>query len=570
MMAVPQWWRAIGGPYAVSRWSAIFTVVLLIPSAIWTAAYSSVTVGGAIVVEAIAAVVALLFLWLAHVTWLSPRRFDGGHRTLLALATYFGIGLVRLFVMYATRATFDIDQPWSPWQSLATGGVFSVVILSIVAIVVDAIRSHAEAMAALRQADESLSHARQLDLATAEQLQRSYVEEVLREVRSGIARLSAGNDSRALAGGLQEIADTVVREGSHSLSRGDVVSEAVAAPRGNVRLLDVARQIRPAAPMLGPIGFEALVFTAVLRDLGGTIAVVNAFLGTSVLIAGNLVLRALARRFWPAHGRLLALAAAYLVVGLGAVVSVGAAVTVLDGQTPALWVGAISYTVFMLFFSAISSLRRGQQEIEGALTESIGYQAAELARVRSLVADQQARLAHLLHGGLQAELTAAALTVSNQWVSGGRATDPQEVIHRLLAEIDRQHQEMDSTPPVLEVEDLFETWRLAMDLEVEFDQAASAQLSEDAELRARVIDVLSEALTNVVRHGDERRAWVTVSLENDRTILLMVRNPGRLTDSSPGLGSEEMTERCAEWSRTQERSDVVLRASFESAARTVG
>lgn len=570
MRATPSWWRAIGGPSAISRWSAVFTAGFIIPSGVWTAMYSSLDVRTALLVELIAAAIALPFLLLAHATWLSPRRAGERYRTPIALLTFFAVGLVRLFVMFGMRAAMGIDQPWSPWQALITGGVYSVVVLSVVAVAVDAARSHARLMADMRQAEETLARARQLDADEAEALQRAFAEGVLREVRSGIERLAERGDRVAMAEDLRTMSEELVRAGSHSLRDGEVVSRAVAAPRSRVRLADIVRDVRPAAPVLGPIGFEALVFTAVLRDLGSTIAIVNAVVATLALIGCNLILQRISRHHWPYRWRFLTLAAVNLAIGLlvGMCV-VGILVAGLGEQAPALWVGSVTYAVFMLFFSLVSSLRREQRHMERALAASLADQAEELARVRQLVADQRARLAHLMHGGLQAELTASALALSREWGTLESQQAPKDVVTQLLAEIDRQQEAMDTTPPALDLQDLFDTWHLAMDLELDCDPEASGILSEDAERRIRVIDVLSEALTNVVRHGDARRAWVTIRAEGDQTILLMVRNPGRLTESSLGLGSEEMTERCVEWSRTQQEAMVVLRASFGSAVRTV-
>ena len=202
--------------------------------------------------------------------------------------------------------------------------------------------------------------------------------------------------------------------------------------------------------------------------------------------------------------------------------------------------------------------------MERALAASLADQAEELGRVRQLVADQRARLAHLMHGGLQAELTASALTLSREWGNSEQQQAPERVVAELLAEIDRQQVAMDSVQPALDLEEVIDTWRLAMDLVVDCGAEVTDRLFEDAELGARVTDVLSEALTNVVRHGDERRARVVLVGDGDRTIQLTVRNRGNLSENPSGLGSEEMDERCVQWSRAQDGPDVVLMAWLAS------
>lgn len=563
-MAAPSWWRAIGGPSAISRWSAVFTAGFIIPSGVWTAAYSSLDVGTALLVELIAAAIALPFLWLAHATWLSPRRAGDQYRTPIALLTFFAVGLVRLFVMFGTRAAMGIDQPWSPWQALITGGVYSVVVLSVVAIVVDAARSHAELMADMRQAEQTLARARQLDADEAEALQRAFAEEVLREVRSGIERLADRGDRVAMAEDLRTMSEELVRAGSHSLRDGEVVSRAVTAPRSRVRLADIVRDVRPAAPVLGPVGFEALVFTAVLRDLGPTIAILNAVVATLAFIGCNVILQRVSRRHWPRRWRFLTLAALNLAIGLlVGVLVVSILVVVLGERAPALWVGSVTYAVFMLFFSLVSSLRREQRHMERALAASLADQAEELARVRQLVSDQRARLAHLMHGGLQAELTASALTLSREWGSAESRRSPEDVVAELLAEVDRQQGALDTMQPALELNDVLDAWSLAMDIDVDCSEAATDLMEHDAELRGRTIDVISEALTNVVRHGDARQATVQVVQTTDGNLQVTVRNPGRLGQGRAGLGSQELAERSAQWSRVQEGPDVVLLVRLE-------
>ena len=564
-MAAPSWWRAIGGPSAISRWSAVFTAGFIIPSGVWTAAYSSLDLWTALLVEVAAAAIALPFLWLAYTTWLSPRRAGARHRTLIALLTFFAVGLIRLFAMFGTRSALDIEQPWSPWQALITGGVYSVAVLSVVAIVVDAVRSHAELMADMRQAEETLARARQLDAGEAEALQRAFVEEVLREVRTEIGRLAERRDGVAMAEELRSISDELVRAGSHSLRDGEVVSRAVAAPRSRMRLAEVVHEVRPAAPVLGPIGFEALVFTAVMRDLGPTIAIVNAVVATLAFIGCNLILQRLSQHHWPRRWRFLTLAAINLAIGLlvGLLV-VSVLVVVMGERAPALWVGSVTYAVFMLLFSLASSLRREQRHMERALAASLADQAEELARVRQLVSDQRARLAHLMHGGLQAELTASALTLSREWGSAESRRSPEDVVTELLAEVDRQQGALDTMQPALELNDVLDAWSLAMDIDVDCSEAATDLMEHDAELRGRTIDVISEALTNVVRHGHARQATVQVVQTTDGDLQVTVRNPGSLGQGRAGLGSQELAERSAQWSRVQEGPDVVLLVRLES------
>jgi len=100
MSPAPAWWRALGGPWCISVWSGIVGGAFVIPSAIWTTVYSPLTFAEAALAEVLAAAVSILFLWLAHAWWLSPRKADQPHRAVIAVSTFAVVGLVRLMALF--------------------------------------------------------------------------------------------------------------------------------------------------------------------------------------------------------------------------------------------------------------------------------------------------------------------------------------------------------------------------------------------------------------------------------------------------------------------------------------
>lgn len=557
MRTAPAWWRALGGPWCVSIWSGIVGVAFVIPSAIWTAIYSPLSLWESAVGEIAAAVVSLLVLWWAHAWWLSPSRAGQRHRSLLAVATFALVGLVRLAMLYAAREALGIEHPWSPTQALITGGVYSVAMLSIVAIVVDSLRRHALTMAELEQARESLAQANTVEADDVEVLQRRYVEGLLEQVSDAVRALRSVDDGQRVAQEIQSASDRIVRAGSHSLHDGVVVDEALTAPSRPVRLGKVLAGVRPAAPILGPIAFEALVFTAAARDFGLPFALVNFVLASAVLAAGCLVLTSVAKRHWPRKGRLPLLLASYLVIGLIATVAGQLAITLLDEFQP-LWTGGISFALFMVVVSIGPSMRRAQVESESELASAVSDLAVELVRVRSLAEEQRRQYAHLMHGGVQAEMTAAALAISR----AAEAGEPTEAIlaraDELVALLEQQRESLDAEGTREALADVIDTWRLALDIEVSIDSQAEALMSSDADLARRVVDVVSEGLTNAVRHASARTVTVWVSARSMTGVEVEVSHPGVLTPGSRGQGSEVLDEACDEWSRTESEGNVRL------------
>ncbi|MFZ8910380.1 MAG: hypothetical protein ACO20A_06970, partial [Candidatus Nanopelagicales bacterium] len=444
MRAAPEWWRALGGKWCVSIWSGIVGAGFVIPSTIWTTLHSPLTLAEAASAEATAAVISLLFLWWAHSWWLSPSRAGMRHRSWLAVLTFAAIGLIRLAVLFAVRGGLGIDQPWSPLGSLVTGGVYSIVMLSLVAVVVDSVRQHALTMGELEQARESIARATAVEAADVEALQRRYVEGLLEQVSDAVRALRSVDDGQRVAQEIQSASDRIVRAGSHSLHDGVAVDEALAAPRRPVRLGQVLAGVRPSAPVLGAIAFECLVFTAMARDFGVQIAFLIFAMSIPLAAAGSLVLGAIAKRHWPRRGRLPLLFACYLVVGAAATATVEL-VLLWMGEPQVLWIGAFSFALFMTVLSIAPSMRRAQIESESELATAVSDLAIELVRVRSLAEEQRRHYAHLMHGGVQAEMTAAALAISRAAEKG----EPTDAIlaraDELVALLQQQRDDLDST-----------------------------------------------------------------------------------------------------------------------------
>ena len=561
MRPAPAWWRALSGPWVISIWSGVVGVLFILPSALWTATYANVGVGTAVLVEAVAAVVALGMLWLAHVLWLSPTRAGTAYRPWLALGTFALVGLVRLAVMFGFRAAMDIAQPWTPIEALVTGGLYSIILLTLVAVLVDAVRRHTLAMAELEQAKETLARATETEAAQVEELQKTFAEQVLQQVQDAVTELRHGDDPRQLAASIQEMSDRLVRAGSHDLQAGVVVESALAAPRPRVRLGRVLSGVRPGAPVLGAVAYEAMVFTAAWRDLGLTLAVVNVVLGTATLVVGNLSLGAVARRSWPSRGRLPLLFLSYLVVGLAAVVVVQSAAA-LFGESRPVWVGGASYAVFMTLAAIIPSMRAQQSRVEVDLAQSVAALAEELSRVRSLALGQRVNLAHLMHGGVQAELTAGALAISRSVERGDPPDAVDARMSELVSTLNRAIAGLDESLARESLDDVLGAWRMALDLDVRVDDAAAKAMDNDPDLQERVIDVVSEALTNAVRHAAARRVTLDVAALPPDRISLDVRHQGSLALGASGQGGATLSDRCETWSLTSSGDTVRLVAEI--------
>jgi hypothetical protein len=273
----------------------------------------------------------------------------------------------------------------------------------------------------------------------------------------------------------------------------------------------------------------------------------------------------MARRRWPSRGRLLLLFGAYLVIGLVATLVVQGVLLAL-GEFRPLWTGGFAFALFMLLASILPSMRRMQADAERALADSVAQLTVALGRVRSLAAEQRRHLAHLMHGGMQAELTAAAVAITRSLERGDSAEVVDARVDELVSLLESQVALMAYATGSQSLDDVIETWSLALDVALSIDDGADALMRQDLDLTARVVDVVSEGLTNAVRHNSVRTVLVDVRGTHPGLIAVDVVNAGRLDRTQHGHGSQVLDERCESWSLTADGDSVRLSARLISRA----
>ena len=254
-----------------------------------------------------------------------------------------------------------------------------------------------------------------------------------------------------------------------------------------------------------------------------------------------------------------------MVFGLIATVAGQRAITWLDEFQP-LWTGGFSFVLFMVVVSIGPSMRWAQVEAESELASAVSDLAVELVRVRSLAEEQRRQYAHLMHGGVQAEMTAAALAISR----AAEAGEPTEAIiaraDELVALLDEQRDRLDSTDATETLAEVIDTWFLALDIDLRSDPQSQALMSADPDLARRVVDVVSEGVTNAVRHGSARSVSVAIGPAGQVGIDVEVCQPGALTPAIRGQGSQVLDRACTHWSRSAEGPEVSLRCRLKTRA----
>jgi len=553
------WWRALGGPDATSWPVLLIPIVIALPTTMLNARVWTMPVGEAVLGQVVGAVFMIATLLVARVSWLRPARLARPRSTLVAI-TFAAASVMRLLGMAGVFVFFDVVEAWPVTVSLISGGVGQAILLCLGSIATNALRSHRRAMTRLDGARGRIAQARSLTIEEVGALQQEVADEVLASARAVIESARHDQDRQRLSDAIQHAALNVVRPASHELHSGDAIAARIRESQRKIRWRSVLSGVRPATPVLGPVIYELLLLGAIWGSYGAEVALLNLVVATPVLILLNLALRRVWRQGMLRRWVIVWLAVAYSFANLVILVVIIGITGVLGFDTADLVVGFGLYPAGMVISGVLVSVVERQDEIEDRLAWAVEEEARAMTQVLRLAEDERRRLAHVMHGQVQAELTAAGAKLSV--IDGGDQESTTDVIDSLLARLDSIDitgaQDRRQT-----LEDLWATWSLAISLDVDVAPEVEALLVADSLLQQRLVVVASEAITNAVRHGVDEGVSIDLSGE-DSQVRIEVRNRGTLQTGSSGLGTVEIEQFADSWSVEQEGNEVVFTAAVRS------
>jgi signal transduction histidine kinase len=183
----------------------------------------------------------------------------------------------------------------------------------------------------------------------------------------------------------------------------------------------------------------------------------------------------------------------------------------------------------------------------------------ELARETSLF-EQQMWLAKrswsfVVHGTVQAALTAAITRLSS-----ANELEPYQ-LKLVLQDLDRAREALTKTPTIevdlaAALSAVVSTWQGICSVSVQITPRAQRALDRDVNARMCVNEIVKETISNAVRHGEAKQAWVEVDRLADESLLIRVRNDGRPVTSEleHGVGTRMLDDLTLEWSLVNNRA----------------
>lgn len=170
----------------------------------------------------------------------------------------------------------------------------------------------------------------------------------------------------------------------------------------------------------------------------------------------------------------------------------------------------------------------------------------------------------ILHGNVQSSLTAALTRLES-------AEKVDAVLLELVMQDLRRAElavESNLTEPVNLANGILElkaVWQGICDVRVNISERAKRALEQRDDSAFCVNEILKEAVSNAVRHGDANEAVVTVDRVTDDILHIEVANNGTVPAKSSenrGIGSDLLNEVCLSWSLETENKLVRLAAEL--------
>jgi two-component sensor histidine kinase len=112
------------------------------------------------------------------------------------------------------------------------------------------------------------------------------------------------------------------------------------------------------------------------------------------------------------------------------------------------------------------------------------------------------------------------------------------------------------------------TWQGVCDVQVDIDSEVKKVVAKDLRLSMCINEILKEAVSNAVRHGDAQTVQISLKLADDGVIDLIIANDGKAPRIGvrKGLGSNLLDELTVSWSLSfdsaTDRTILVARLPF--------
>ena len=551
--ASPRWLREVAGPNALTLpgW-----LLLGIPSVVGGAAMLTGGLGqGPLrgLAWGVGAWLSLGAVWLlARYTWMAGG--SARSRELLIIPTYLLGGAVRAGVIAAATPSVNV-------RATIALSIINITGLSIVlAIVVDRMRTLDLAAGRLDAIKTGLADAQARAMRESAQLRGSAREAILAALRQAVRE---SGDPVALAQGLRDVSNRVVRPMSHDLASPyvDLDAEPFARPRRDFS--SVARAVLdagPIRPLLTTVLYCIFVLPLAFHVHGwpGMFLVMVVTAGCIALLLG--LARLIPWSRLPTTVGIALLVAVLVASGVASIV----VLRLNSGQTGPLAGGAVYAAVFLFLLGGCIAILRGLALRQAQIEESLILEARELSTVvrseQAALRRDRRHLARVLHGVVQPRLVSRALQLQR----AAAPVDVDELEVEIVALLSQETDSLETVDVSRALGDVAEIWADTVAVVVDVPQDVTELLSSYPPCALAISEVACEAINNAVLRGGAHRVAVDVRVERMSVRLTVANDMGAMPKplGPPGMGTEIYGELADHWEITARPGGVEFRADF--------
>lgn len=559
-MNAPGWLLQVGGPNAITRWTWVGSVVANVASAGLTELESPGSVPSEWWLVLLTSVLILgLLMWFVKYTFVPGGRLAGSKRSrpVVAMAAFIGFGIERAVTLTIGASIVGFDERFTFVDRLVFGVAYSIVLGSLIALVVDSARNHRRAMESLAQARQAFESVLEQQKEARSVIDTDFLDQVSARLSAELAKDSlTPTELRGLAVG-------VVRASSHELADAQIdvgVPElGPSAPyreRLSERLAMRARAMRPPSPFAWVAIVETIAFALVAVYESPAVALVHVIVG-GVLTGGGAWL--FTRMYRPTRSGIAnvgVILAGIVVVSLLAVLVTAAMVHIAYPEAAEYPAYVVTFVLVGLGLSMYGATQRLRVEAEIRSADAVRRLSKQVESAMRDVDGHRRRVAKFLHGPVQGILYSAAL----------RGASPEEVneqVGQAFAEF--AESATDDTAEALRArfEKVVESWGQVLDLQVSVDpDAAQRAFSERMRCEA-LIDVVSEGLTNALKHGVGREVVIELQAQDGALTVQVTSRGAGAPRGEGGLGTRVLTDATESWTLATEADHVALTARIE-------
>lgn len=399
-------------------------------------------------------------------------------------------------------------------------------------------------------------HAQELIVNQTQLIQDSTRDELIpriTELQESLQQQSQVVESAELVAKLQQVINAGVRPISHQLAS---VKPQVNLPSGLVKIpgffsinprINVARAIDPQSWLIYP--FPLLVGSQLqLNGLSGLLPML-------FYIAFGVVLAKVVALIIPDRDLPVAIGATVLLVLSVVIPILGSRATVsLFDSAPSTWgfiperieseyLGAGPLFFFFAFYANL--LTNNYRDLTKRLAALKATEDRELAGLRQQLWATNRNWAYLLHGKVQASLTAALTRLKLGMTTVDDLDLVNDDLQRALTAISSAPQlEVDFSEQMSQIQ---MAWQGICAFNFSVSSAAQRTIDKDSALAFALNEVVREAISNAIRHGGAKNVDVAIDFV-DSLLKLEIINDGELdVEKSASLGMSLLDELTLDW-----------------------